>query len=217
MKIVFTAAEQTSFRNLNKKLADLIGTIPGCGKAASAIREQADEPIDFKAFARKINSEQVALSTDESGDLVLWINPETVEASIELAVEQYSIGIEIACALYPVFRLAKRLFTGFAEKMNTFAKRFEPKQNPLFDTTVTVSPVDENGAVRSDCTIVAAHQDLVVVSFYEDNSFSKKSYGLTRLVGGIYIEQSKVFDTLLEVIETTGIPVNDWDIKRGAI
>lgn len=217
MKIIITAAEQTSFRNLNKKMADLIGTIPGCGKAASAIREQADEPIDFKAFARKINSEQVALSTDESGDLVLWINPETVEASIELAVEQYSISIEIACALYPVFRLAKRLFTGFAEKMETFAMRFVPKQNPLFDTTVTVSPVDENGDVRSNCAVVAAYQDMVVVSFFQDYFATTKSYGVARLVGSTYVEMSKACASLAAAVDSTGIAFDEWEIKRGAI
>lgn len=217
MKIIFTAAEQTSFRTLNKKLADLIGTIPGYGDVAKAIKEKADTPIDFKSFARKINSEQVALSTDESGDLVLWINPETVEQAIELAVEQYSIAIEIACALYPVTRLAKRLFTGFAEKMETFAMRFVPKQNPLLGTTVSVVPADETQDVLNDCKVVAVHGDSIVVSFCPSHTYMASSYGVACLVGGTFVEKSKACDSLSDAIESTGVAITEWDISRGAI
>lgn len=210
MKIVFTAAEQTSFRNLNKKLADLIGTIPGCGKAASAIREQADEPIDFKSFARKINSEQVALSTDESGDLVLWINPETVEASIELAVEQYSIGIEIACALYPVFRLAKRLFAGFAEKMNTFAKRFEPARNPLLGTKVTIYDGADGHVVYENCEICVAGVDVIIATL--DPAYSgDKHWVAARLVNDRYVFQGELADGIEPAITILGAEFSDLD------
>ena len=127
MQVIFTAAEQQSTREFNRKLGRLLRDLPGAGDVASQLIESSYEPIDYQKLTRHLDSSQFTMQEDEAGNLVVWINPEATAAAMDLMLEQYSIVIEIGIALYPIARLAKRLISGFAEKCVEFGQRFQRK------------------------------------------------------------------------------------------
>ena len=168
MKLTFTAAELTAIRQTNLKIARLLSELPGTEAVVSQMREQAHNPIDPQELMRFLDQTQVKIYWDgESGnDLSVWVNPEAVEAALDLVVSQYGIAIEIGVALYPVLRLAKRLVTDFTDKLVSFGERFARKADGRLGTTV---PVIYNGGTSfSQGQIVAVADGVVIRSSFSD-------------------------------------------------
>ena len=162
MKITFAAAELSAIRETNLKIARLLSELPGTEAVVRQMREQAHNPIDPDELMRALDQTQVKIYWDgESGnDLSIWVNPEAVEAALDLVVSQYGIVIEIGVALYPVFRLAKRLVSDFADKLASFGERFIRKADERLGTIV---PVILNGNHYSQGEIVATTERSVII------------------------------------------------------
>ena len=173
MQVIFTAAEQQSTREFNRKLGRLLRDLPGAGDVASQLIESSYEPIDYQKLTRHLDSSQFTMQEDEAGNLVVWINPEATAAAMDLMLEQYSIVIEIGIALYPIARLAKRLISGFAEKCVEFGQRFQRKPNPALGKAVPVKFGGFEGVpvAWKEGIVMAAHGDTVVVRLNASQNF----------------------------------------------
>ena len=163
MQVIFTAAEQQSTREFNRKLGRLLRDLPGAGDVASQLIESSYEPIDYQKLTRHLDSSQFTMQEDEAGNLVVWINPEATAAAMDLMLEQYSIVIEIDVALYPIARLAKRLIGGFAEKCVEFGQRFQRKPDAA-RTTSNVGPVSVRVTVTAPSPVGGVNDTEAVLS-----------------------------------------------------
>ena len=212
MKLTFTAAELTAIRQTNLKIAHLLGELPGTEFIVSQLREQADTPIDPQELMRFLDQTQVKIYWDgESGnDLSVWVNPEAVEAALDLVVSQYGIAIEIGIALYPVLRLAKRLVTDFTDKLVSFGERFARKPNRLLGANV-------RGWVRSPVRweqgiVVAACGQTVIVQLN-----TSKRFIVAKQDGELFyaVSHKQEFECISDVIDSGAISdIPSWDFAE---
>lgn len=208
MEIIFTAAEQQATRSFNRKLSRLIGNVPGAGKIAEDLLKSSEEPIDFVTLRRTIDSTQLTISL-EDGSLRLWINPEATEAALELALDQYSLVMEIGIALYPIARLAKRLFAEFAGKMEAFASRFTRKPSPLLGASIAIKSGGWEGVPVTwrEGWVDAVHGETVIARLK-----SSRQYLIANKDGELYYaSSSSIFDLRTEAIASTDIAAQEWD------
>ena len=131
MQVIITRTEQDSARYFNRKLASLLKGLPGTEKVRAELIEQSGKPLDLAAVEAALDPTQIRVTMDDEENLIVWLNPEAMHSGMDLILEHYGIIIEIGVALYPIARLAKRLFTEFGQKMSTFGERFVRKPNPL--------------------------------------------------------------------------------------
>ena len=127
MQVIITRTEQESGRHFNRKLASLLKDLPGTEKVRAELIEQSTQPIDLDKIAATIDPSQLTITEDEQGNLIIWINSDAVTDAMDLMLDQYGIIVEIGVALYPIARLAKRLFKEFEAKAITFSERFARK------------------------------------------------------------------------------------------
>lgn len=127
MQVIITRTEQESARHFNRKLASLLKGLPGTEKVRAELIEQSTQLIDLDKIAATIDPSQLTITEDEQGNLIVWINSDAVTDAMDLMLDQYGIIVEIGVALYPIARLAKRLFKEFGEKMVNFGERFARK------------------------------------------------------------------------------------------
>ena len=138
MQVIITRTEQESGRHFNRKLASLLKGLPGTEKVRAELIEQSTQPIDLDKIAAAIDPSQLTITEDGQGNLIIWINSDAVTDAMDLMLDQYGIIVEIGVALYPIARLAKRLFKEFEAKCSEFGKRFQRKVNPLLGKQVPV-------------------------------------------------------------------------------
>lgn len=198
MQIVFTAAEQGSTRQFNRKLGRLLRELPGADKIANELVESSYEPINFEKINREIDTSQFKISEGDEGSLVVWINPEATSAAMDLALEQYGVVIEIGIALYPIARLTKRLLTGLSEKFIGFGKRFERKPNPMLGKVVPVRSggFEGNPVVWKEGTVVAAHGENVIVRYS-----ASQQHVLAKQDGQLFYADSPEIESVLKFFE----------------
>ena len=127
MQVIITRTEQESARHFNRKLASLLKGLPGTEKVRAELIEQSTQLIDLDKIAATIDPSQLTITEDEQGNLIVWINSDAVTDAMDLMLDQYGIIVEIGVALYPIARLAKRLFKEFEAKVITFSERFARK------------------------------------------------------------------------------------------
>ena len=127
MQVIITRTEQESGRHFNRKLASLLKDLPGTEKVRAELIEQSTQLIDLDKIAATIDPSQLTITEDEQGNLIVWINSDAVTEAMDLMLDQYGIIVEIGVALYPIARLAKRLFKEFGEKMVNFGERLARK------------------------------------------------------------------------------------------
>ena len=127
MQVIITRTEQESGRHFNRKLASLLKGLPGTAKVRAELIEQSTQLIDLDKIAATIDPSQLTITEDEQGNLIVWINSDAVTDAMDLMLDQYGIIVEIGVALYPIARLAKRLFKEFEAKVITFSERFARK------------------------------------------------------------------------------------------
>ena len=209
MQVIFTAAEQQSTREFNRKLGRLLRDLPGAGDIASQLIESSYEPIDYQKLTRHLDSSQFTMQEDEAGNLVVWINPEATAAAMDLMLEQYSIVIEIGIALYPIARLAKRLIGGFAEKCVEFGQRFQRKPNPALGKAVPVKFGGFEGVpvAWKEGIVMAAHGDTVVVRLNASQNFV-----VAKQDSQLFYADSQEVDSMSKLVESGAISdMSDWE------
>lgn len=216
MKITFAAAELTAIRETNLKVARLLSELPGTEAVVSQMREQAHNPIDPQELMRFLDQTQVKIYWDgESGnDLSVWVNPEAVEAALDLVVSQYGIAIEIGVALYPVLRLAKRLVTDFTDKLVSFGERFARKPNRLLGANVPVKFGGWMGVpVRwEQGIVVAACGQTVIVQLN-----TSKRFIVAKQDGELFyaVSHKQEFECISAVIDSGAISdIPSWDFAE---
>jgi hypothetical protein len=127
MQVIITRTEMDQSRQFNRKLAALLKGLPGTEEARAKLIKQSCEPIDLDAIEAALDPSQIRVTMDDDENLVVWINSDAIASGMDLMLDQYGIIIEIGVALYPIARLAKRLFKEFGEKMVNFGERFARK------------------------------------------------------------------------------------------
>lgn len=135
MQVIITRTEQETGRNFNRKLASLLKSLPGTEQIRKELIESSYTDLDLAAIEAALDPQQIRITTNSEDDSVtIWINPEAIQEAMDLVLDQYGIIIEIGVALYPIARLAKRLFKEFGEKMISFGERFVRKPDAKLGT-----------------------------------------------------------------------------------
>jgi hypothetical protein len=126
MLIQFDASEQKAARDQIKKISALLGDIPGTGGVRKTMDEFAAKPIDVTKVGDVVNSNEVRLTIGEDGTLSIWVNPDAIRDAMDFVTEYYTMLIEIAIALFPVFRMGARMVGRLEERARAFGQRFVP-------------------------------------------------------------------------------------------
>lgn len=142
MQVIITRTEMDHSRRFNRKLASLLKGLPGTEEARAMLIKQSCEPIDLDAIEAALDPSQIRVTMDDDENLVVWINSDAIASGMDLMLDQYGIIIEIGVALYPIARLAKRLFTEFGDKMVAFGKRFERKPDSAIGSKTMLYSMD---------------------------------------------------------------------------
>lgn len=174
MQVIITRTEMDQSRQFNRKLATLLKGLPGTEEARAMLIKQSCEPIDLDAIEAALDPSQIRVTMDDDENLVVWINSDAIASGMDLMLDQYGIIIEIGVALYPIARLAKRLFTEFGEKMVAFGKRFERKPSPLLGSLVHLHT--ESEPVWQDARVEGVSFDGKELLVWTDGPVWHKAY-----------------------------------------
>ena len=128
MQVVFSKEDVSEIRSFVGKVFSLLSEIPGASNDASfqdhrlRLTNQTVDEIVASAD-KEVNKEFMRFSVVEDS-VIVEAKPEVLKAAFDLVIDQYSIIVEVAIAVYPVVRLLKRLIIGFAEKAEQTVRRF---------------------------------------------------------------------------------------------
>lgn len=206
MQFIITPSELEASRRFNIKLAGLLKGIPGTDEIRKELITNAEAPLDLDKIEREIDPSQLRVDMDSEGNLVVWVNPEASVAAMDLMLNQYSIFVEIGVALYPIARLAKRLFTEFGEKAKAFGKRFERKPNPQLGSLIHLHT--EGEPVWQEARVEGISFDGKQVLVWVEGPVWYKAY-----VNGpaAYVVTKANATGMAEAIDELGINARGWE------
>jgi hypothetical protein len=124
MKIVIEKIDFVIAREFNERVISTLRGLPGTASAIAALRSQSDimdEDVNVEEIQAVLNPEMITISREENGDIVIAVSEAAMRGTMDLYAEYVDVVVELAIAAFPIFRLAKRLFTGLGDKMEKFA------------------------------------------------------------------------------------------------
>lgn len=127
MRISFSKKEVELHSQFTKKLIRLAKSVPGGEKYAEILASSAEvDAIELASTA--LDSSNITIHRTEEGGVEVWTSDEVAAKIYDLSLKYYEVAADIAIALYPVMRLAKRLIGDLNKFGDEVAAMFVKKE-----------------------------------------------------------------------------------------